>query len=350
MAAKSFYGTGKRKTSIARVWLKPGAGVITVNNKTLEDYFGRETSKMVIRQPLELTENVDKFDIFVIVKGSRDSGQAGAIKSSLSNTTAPTTAGWQVQPNGLAIQQVMEEALAKLLGAPVQAPLLRAGPMPGFMRSAWWRPSGRTATMPLRAFSDGLNTLLPPDIAVKEAVEAPPGFNPRADADGQALPLHHLQRATPVTAVAAVCVAPAGTPRPGGDARGGAHFVGEHDFAAFRTSGCAARTTVRRIDSVEISRNGDFVIIDVRGSGFLRNMVRIMVGTLVEVGKGKRSPDCGCPASGGEKRLPGGGDCPLPWTLPDGSCLLRAKFFLTCDRFELIYTLPVKLWKLQICL
>jgi small subunit ribosomal protein S9 len=80
MAAKSFYGTGKRKTSIARVWLKPGAGVITVNNKTLEDYFGRETSKMVIRQPLELTENVGKFDIFVTVKGGGDSGQAGAIK------------------------------------------------------------------------------------------------------------------------------------------------------------------------------------------------------------------------------------------------------------------------------
>ncbi len=80
MAAKSFYGTGKRKSSIARVWIKPGAGAITVNNKTLEDYFGRETSKMVVKQPLELTENVDKFDIFVTVKGGGDSGQAGAIK------------------------------------------------------------------------------------------------------------------------------------------------------------------------------------------------------------------------------------------------------------------------------
>ena len=80
MASKSFYGTGKRKSSIARVWIKPGAGAITVNNKTLEDYFGRETSKMVVKQPLELTENVDKFDIFVTVKGGGDSGQAGAIK------------------------------------------------------------------------------------------------------------------------------------------------------------------------------------------------------------------------------------------------------------------------------
>ena len=80
MAAKSFYGTGKRKSSIARVWLKPGAGNIIVNNKTLADYFGRETSKMIIMQPLELTENVGKFDINVTVKGGGDSGQAGAIK------------------------------------------------------------------------------------------------------------------------------------------------------------------------------------------------------------------------------------------------------------------------------
>ncbi|HTP65101.1 MAG TPA: 30S ribosomal protein S9 [Geobacteraceae bacterium] len=80
MAAESFYGTGKRKSSVARVWLKPGSGNITVNNKTLDEYFGRETSKMVVKQPLELTENVGKFDIFVTVRGGGDSGQAGAIK------------------------------------------------------------------------------------------------------------------------------------------------------------------------------------------------------------------------------------------------------------------------------
>ena len=80
MAAKSFYGTGKRKSSIARVWLKPGTGVITVNSKSLDDYFGRETSKMVVRQPLELVEKVGHFDINVTVAGGGDSGQAGAIK------------------------------------------------------------------------------------------------------------------------------------------------------------------------------------------------------------------------------------------------------------------------------
>jgi small subunit ribosomal protein S9 len=80
MAQGKFYATGKRKTSVARVWMKPGNGNITVNQKSIDDYFGRETSKMVIRQPLELTDNVGKFDIFVNVCGGGPSGQAGAIK------------------------------------------------------------------------------------------------------------------------------------------------------------------------------------------------------------------------------------------------------------------------------
>lgn len=80
MASVSFYGTGKKKTSVARVWLKPGTGAITVNHKSLEDYFGRETSKMVVRQSLELTETAGKFDIFATVQGGGDTGQAGAIR------------------------------------------------------------------------------------------------------------------------------------------------------------------------------------------------------------------------------------------------------------------------------
>ena len=80
MAEQRFYATGKRKTSIARIWMKPGTGNITVNKQDYNDYFGRETSKMIIRQPLELTDNVGKFDIFVNVNGGGPSGQAGAIK------------------------------------------------------------------------------------------------------------------------------------------------------------------------------------------------------------------------------------------------------------------------------
>ncbi len=90
MAAVSYYGTGKRKSSVARVWLKPGAGEITVNNKTLDEYFGRETSKMVVRQSLELTESVGKFDVFVTVQGGGDSGQAGAIRHGITKALLMT--------------------------------------------------------------------------------------------------------------------------------------------------------------------------------------------------------------------------------------------------------------------
>src|SRR6056297_2647616 len=80
MAELKYYATGKRKTSIARVWLTPGSGVITVNKRPLDVFFGRETSKMVIRQPLELTDNLGKFDVSVNVVGGGISCQAGAIK------------------------------------------------------------------------------------------------------------------------------------------------------------------------------------------------------------------------------------------------------------------------------
>lgn len=74
------YGTGRRKTSTARVFIKAGAGNIVVNGSPLDEYFGRETSRMVVRQPLELTETLEKFDINVTVSGGGASGQAGAIR------------------------------------------------------------------------------------------------------------------------------------------------------------------------------------------------------------------------------------------------------------------------------
>lgn len=74
------YGTGRRKSSTARVFLRPGTGNITINTKSLQDYFGRETSRMVVRQPLELVEMLDKFDVYVTVRGGGNNGQAGAIR------------------------------------------------------------------------------------------------------------------------------------------------------------------------------------------------------------------------------------------------------------------------------
>ncbi len=79
-----YYATGKRKNSIARVWMMPGSGKITINEKAMDQYFGRDVLKMIIRQPLELTGMQDKFDILVSVLGGGNSGQAGAIRHGIS--------------------------------------------------------------------------------------------------------------------------------------------------------------------------------------------------------------------------------------------------------------------------
>lgn len=80
MAEQTYYGTGRRKSSSARVFLKKGSGKITVNKRSLEDYFGRETSRMIVRQPLETVEMIDGFDVNCSVVGGGSSGQAGAIR------------------------------------------------------------------------------------------------------------------------------------------------------------------------------------------------------------------------------------------------------------------------------
>lgn len=88
MAAKYTHAIGKRKTSIARIWMKPGKGDITINRRTLEEYLIRDTSRMVVMQPLELTNNVGKFDIRINVMGGGLSGQAGAIRHAISRALA----------------------------------------------------------------------------------------------------------------------------------------------------------------------------------------------------------------------------------------------------------------------
>ena len=80
MALNQDYGTGRRKTSAARVFLRPGKGVITVNGRPLDEFFGRKTGRMIVRQPLELVQMVDRFDVNVLVDGGGVTGQAGAIR------------------------------------------------------------------------------------------------------------------------------------------------------------------------------------------------------------------------------------------------------------------------------
>lgn len=229
-------------------------------------------------------------------------------------------AGWQVQPNGLTVQEVVEEALEKLLKEKVR--IASSGRTDAGVHALGMVAAFRTEkNLPVRAFSDGLNSLLPPDIAVREAEEALSGFDPRRHAKGK----HY--RYTVLTAARRSPLSRLYAWRIGctldekSMILAARHFVGEKDFAAFRAANCAAQTTVRRIDSLDIRRDGDLLIFDVKGSGFLKNMVRIIVGTLVCVGRGNLSPD-DIPAvleSGDRRRA--GSTAP-----PHGLCLMEVYY------------------------
>ena len=197
--------------------------------------------------------------------------------------------GWQRQPKGLSVQRVMEEALTQLLGQTVS--LHSSGRTDAGVHARGMVAHLQTErTLPLRAFRDGVNRFLPPTVAVQKVEEMADGFHARFDARGKwyrySVYLASVQ--SPLHGRNAWCL------RPSLDfdamQEAAAMFVGRHDFAAFRTSGCSAKTTIRDIFAVDLQWQERLFTIDVKGSGFLRNMVRMMVGTLVKVGQGKRSP------------------------------------------------------------
>jgi small subunit ribosomal protein S9 len=90
-----YYGTGRRKKAIARVYLMPGTGNVTINKKSMDEYFGLETLKVIVRQPLAATENVDKFDVLVNVKGGGYTGQAGAIRHGIARALLQVDADYR---------------------------------------------------------------------------------------------------------------------------------------------------------------------------------------------------------------------------------------------------------------
>ena len=93
--AVKYYGTGRRKSSVARVYLVPGKGNITVNKRDIDDYFGLETLKVIVRQPLAATETVDKFDVIVTVKGGGFTGQAGAVRHGIARALLTVDADYR---------------------------------------------------------------------------------------------------------------------------------------------------------------------------------------------------------------------------------------------------------------
>lgn len=197
--------------------------------------------------------------------------------------------GWQLQANGRSVQEVLETALARVLGSPVR--VHSAGRTDAGVHARGMVAHFATAAdLPLPAYREGVNRLLPMDVAVREAAEAAEGFHARFDARGKwyRYVIHSAPVRSPLLDRSAwhlrssLDLAAMG--------RAAQDFVGRHDFAAFRSAGCDARTTVREVFSLELAPQGELLFIDVRGEGFLRNMVRVMVGTLVEIGMGRR-PD-----------------------------------------------------------
>jgi small subunit ribosomal protein S9 len=95
LAKAKYYGTGRRKSSIARVYLVPGTGKVTINKREMDNYFGLDTLKLIVRQPLVITETQDKFDVMVNVKGGGFTGQAGAIRHGISRALLQADADYR---------------------------------------------------------------------------------------------------------------------------------------------------------------------------------------------------------------------------------------------------------------
>ncbi len=197
--------------------------------------------------------------------------------------------GWQRQANGPTVQQHLEEALARLLTHEVA--VTGASRTDAGVHARAQVASFRTERpIPLHGIRRGLNSMLPDAIAIREATEVDDAFHPRFSASGKHYRYTILTRAdrSPLLRHRAWH-----HPDPlelDAMRQAARVLTGDHDFAAFRAAGCAAKTTLRRVEAIDLTVDGDLVVVDVRGNAFLRNMVRIIVGTLVEVGTGRFTP------------------------------------------------------------
>jgi tRNA pseudouridine38-40 synthase len=228
--------------------------------------------------------------------------------------------GWQRQPGMRTVQGCLEDGIRELLGEEV------------FVRGAGRTDAGVHADGQVASFTlasripphgllRGLNSLLPADVALLDVAEAAPDFDARFSARGKVYrytvwnhlvrsPLHartawHVRRALDMTAVRQAAAA----------------LVGEHDFRAFRASDCERRTTRRIIRGLDVDRQGAILTFDIEATAFLKNMVRILVGTLVDVGRGQLEPDTIARMLETGDRTKGGITAP-----PQGLTLLRVMY------------------------
>jgi tRNA pseudouridine38-40 synthase len=195
--------------------------------------------------------------------------------------------GWQYQPNGISVQQCLEQALGKLTGI-VHSVYSSGRTDAGVHARAMICHLDTERDLPLKAWSEGVNRFLPHTIAVRKAEYVDDQFHARFSARGKIYQYAILRDQIRSPLDRQTCWQVKHSLDLAQMEKAAAAFVGKHDFAAFRTSGCAADTTVREIFSINMTEQGTMLCIDVHGGGFLKNMVRMMVGTLVDIGRGKR--------------------------------------------------------------
>jgi tRNA pseudouridine38-40 synthase len=229
--------------------------------------------------------------------------------------------GWQRQKNALSIQEVIETALSRITGETVR--LIGSGRTDAGVHALGQVANFTTcSTVPLRAFRHGLNSLLPMDIAVREAEEVPLAFHARYAAllktyEYRILnrpvrsPLNHLRAWWLARFLNTAAMQEAAAVLPG-----------EHDFLAFRAAGSRPGHAVRRVEeAVWHSQPGGWLIFTITANGFLRGMVRSLVGTLVEIGKGKYPPQhLGEVLEKRDRRLAG------PTAPPQGLFLVKVEY------------------------
>ncbi|MFQ5670213.1 MAG: tRNA pseudouridine(38-40) synthase TruA [Acidobacteriota bacterium] len=230
-------------------------------------------------------------------------------------------AGWQVQRHRDTVQGCLEEALGTILGEPVG--VVGAGRTDAGVHArgqvAHFRTGQRMDPDSLRR---ALNSLLPREIQVRRLTWARPGFHARHDAVGKLYRywLHVGGKPPPFTAPFVARI-PGRAPEPDSMRQAARYLLGRHDFSAFCGSGAAVRDFHRTVRALEVTRNGDTIGFHVEGDGFLRHQVRNMIGTLVQVGQGKRSP---CSVAevlkSGDRREAG------PTAPASGLCLLRVRY------------------------
>jgi tRNA pseudouridine38-40 synthase len=226
-------------------------------------------------------------------------------------------AGWQRQPGQRTVQGVLEEGIREMTGESV---FVRAAGR----TDAGVHADGQVATfdlelnIPPHGFLRGLNSILPADVALVDVALAAPDFDARFSARGKVYrytvwahfvrsPLHarrtwHVRQPLDLEAIRAAA----------------AGLVGEHDFRAFRASDCERRTTRRIVRRIEVDRQGARLTIEVEATAFLKNMVRILVGTLIDVGRGRLTPEAVSRMLETGDRAAGGMTAP-----PQGLTLLR---------------------------